>query len=138
MYGTDKNVTNMVNSYIGMFSHHKSNKIKKQIMDKTTKLKEYGNFIGLYENGLSFNDWRWAGLIIYQPYSNDSGTDSGLSGDLTAMKTWKFNFKNCKYNGVKVNANNFGQHNQVFYLYCVGTSGSIKDASAEGLVLNFN
>lgn len=87
-----------------------------------------------YENGLSFNDWSWAGLIIYQPYS----TDSGLSGDLTAMKTWKFNFKNCKYNGVKVNANNFGQHNQVFYLYCVGTSGSIKDASAEGLVLNFN
>lgn len=87
-----------------------------------------------YENGLSFNDWRWAGLIIYQPYS----TDSGLSGDLKAMKTWKFNFKNCKYNGVKVNANNFGQHNQVFYLYCVGTSGSIKDASAEGLVLNFN
>ena len=91
-----------------------------------------------YENGLSFNDWRWAGLIIYQPYSADSGTDSGLSGDLAAMKTWKFNFKNCKYNGVKVNANNFGQHNQVFYLYCVGTSGSIKDASAEGLVLNFN
>lgn len=91
-----------------------------------------------YENGLSFNDWRWAGLIIYQPYSADSGTDIGLSGDLTAMKTWKFNFKNCKYNGVKVNANNFGQHNQVFYLYCVGTSGSIKDASAEGLVLNFN
>ena len=87
-----------------------------------------------YENGLSFNDWRWAGLIIYQPYS----TDSGLSGDLTAMKTWKFNFKNCKYNGVKVNANNFGQHNQVFYLYCVGTSDSVKDASAEGLVLNFN
>lgn len=87
-----------------------------------------------YENGLSFNDWRWAGLIIYQPYS----TDSGLSGDLTAMKTWKFSFKNCKYNGIKVNANNFGQHNQVFYLYCVGTSGSIKDASAEGLVLNFN
>lgn len=87
-----------------------------------------------YENGLSFNDWSWAGLIIYQPYS----TDSGLSGDLTAMKTWKFNFKNCKYNGVKVNANNFGQHNQVFYLYSVGTSGSIKDASAEGLVLNFN
>ena len=87
-----------------------------------------------YENGLSFNDWRWAGLIIYQPYS----TDSGLSGDLRAMKTWKFNFKNCKYNGVKVNANNFGQHNQVFYLYCVGTSGSVKDASAEGLVLNFN
>ena len=94
----------------------------------------FENIEWTYENGLTFNDWRWAGLIIYQPYS----TDSGLSGDLTAMKTWKFNFKNCKYNGVKVNANNFGQHDQVFYLYCVGTSGSIKDASAEGLVLNFN
>lgn len=98
----------------------------------------FENIEWTYENGLTFNDWRWAGLIIYQPYSADSGTDSGLSGDLTAMKTWKFNFKNCKYNGVKVNANNFGQHNQVFYLYCVGTSGSVKDASAEGLVLNFN
>lgn len=94
----------------------------------------FENIEWTYENGLTFNDWRWAGLIIYQPYS----TDSGLSGDLTAMKTWKFNFKNCKYNGVKVNANNFGQYNQVFYLYCVGASGSIKDASAEGLVLNFN
>ena len=94
----------------------------------------FENIEWTYENGLSFNDWRWAGLIIYQPYS----TDSGLSGDLTAMKTWKFSFKNCKYNGVKVNANNFGQHNQVFYLYCVGTSGSIKDAVTEGLILNFN
>ena len=49
-----------MNSYIGMFSRHKSNKIKKQIMDKTTKLKEYGNFIGLYEKSaeglvLNFN-----------------------------------------------------------------------------------
>lgn len=38
-----------MNSYIGMFSHHKSNKIKNQIMDKTTKLKEYEIFIGFYE-----------------------------------------------------------------------------------------
>lgn len=93
----------------------------------------FENIEWTYENGLTSNDWRWAGLIIYQPYS----TDSGLSGDLTAMKTWKFNFKNCKYNGVKVTANNFGQHNQVFYLYCVGISGSIKDAMAEGLTLIF-
>lgn len=38
-----------MNSYIGMFFHHKSNKIKNQIMDKTTKLKEYETFIGFYE-----------------------------------------------------------------------------------------
>lgn len=93
----------------------------------------FENIEWTYENSLTTKDWRWAGLIIYQPYS----TDSGLSGDLTAMKTWKFNFKNCKYNGVKVTANNFGQHNQVFYLYCVGISGSIKDAVAEGLTVIF-
>lgn len=94
----------------------------------------FENIEWTYENGLSFDDWRWAGLIIYQPY----GTDSGLSGDLTAMRTWKFNFKNCKYNGVKVNANNFGEHNQVFYMYSVGTSGSIKDPLENGLVLEFD
>ena len=93
----------------------------------------FENIEWTYENGLTSNDWRWAGLIIYQPYS----TDSGLSGDLTAMKTWKFNFNNCKYNGTKVTANNFGQHSQVFYLYCVGISGSIKDAVAEGLTVLF-
>lgn len=94
----------------------------------------FENIEWTYEDGLTFNDWRWAGLIIYQPYS----TDSGLSGDLTAMNTWKFNFKNCKYNGVKVTENNFGLHNQVFYLYNVGGDGSIKDPVSSGLVLNFN
>lgn len=87
-----------------------------------------------YENGLTSNDWRWAGLIIYQPWKAE---DAGLSGDLTVMKTWKFNFKNCKYNGVKVTANNFGEHNQVFYLYNVGGDRSIKDAVANGLNLTF-
>ena len=86
-----------------------------------------------YESGLSANDWRWAGLIIYQP----SSTDMALNGDLTAVKTWKFNFKNCKYDGEKVTANNFGNHNQVFYLYNVGNDKSFKDASAEGLTLKF-
>ena len=78
-------------------------------------------------------DWSWAGLIIYQPSSGDIA----LGGDLTAIKTWTFNFKNCKYNGVKVTANNFGEHSQVFYLYNVGGDNSIKDAAANGLTLNF-
>ena len=107
------------------------------------RVSNYGNATGVtvnfenidwtYENGLTSDDWRWAGLVIYQPAS----TDSGLSGDLTAMRTWKFNFKNCKYNGVKVTANNFGEHNQVFYLYNVGNDRSIKDAAAEGFTLTF-
>ena len=78
-------------------------------------------------------DWGWAGLIIYQPAS----ADVALNGDLTKIKTWTFNFKNCKYNGVKVTANNFGEKNQVFYLYNIGGDGSIKDPAANGLALNF-
>lgn len=93
----------------------------------------FENIEWTYENSLTTNDWRWAGLVIYQPY----GTDTGLANNLTAMKTWKFNFKNCKYNGVKVTANNFGKHSQVFYLYNVGNDSSIKDAVAEGLDVTF-
>ena len=86
-----------------------------------------------YENSLTTSDWRWAGLIIYQAYS----TDHGSTGELAEMKTWTFNFKNCKYNGTKVTANNFGDHNQVFYMYNVGGGNSIKDPVANGLKLNF-
>ena len=57
-------------------------------------------------------DWDWAGIIIYQP----ANPDVALSGDLSKLQTWTFNFKNCKYNGKAVTANNFGEHNQVFYL----------------------
>ena len=86
-----------------------------------------------YENGLSHNDWRWAGLAIYQPAS----ADIALGGDLTKLRTWTFNFINCKYNGQKVTGNNFGGHNQVFYLYNVGNTGAVTDPLANGLTLNF-
>lgn len=92
----------------------------------------FENIDWTYENGLSFDEWGWAGLVIYQPY----GSDSGVTGDLTAMKTWHFNFKNCKYNGVKVDENNFGNHNQVFYLYNVNKV-KFKDPIAEGFDVNF-
>ena len=94
----------------------------------------FENIEWTYENSLTSSDWSWAGLIIYQPYS----TDNGLNGNLDAMKTWTFNFKNCKYNGVKVTENNFGEHNQVFYLYNVGNDGSIKNPVTNDLVLNFD
>lgn len=76
----------------------------------------------------------YAGLIIYQPF----GTDEGVTeGGLAAMKTWKFNFKNCKYNGVVVVDNNMGEHNQV--MYCYGVDGNkVKDPVELGLNLNFN
>jgi len=78
-------------------------------------------------------DWGWAGLVIYQPAT----TDVALGGDLSKIQTWKFNFKNCKYNGVKVTANNFGEKNQVFYLYNINKTGGITDPVANGLTLNF-
>ena len=93
----------------------------------------FENIEWTYENSITADDWRWAGLVIYQP----SSSDIGLSGDLTAMKTWTFKFKNCKYNGKKVTSNNFGEHNQVFFLYDVGNDRSIKDAVAEGMNVTF-
>ena len=96
---------------------------------------EFENIEWTYENTPNKNsaDWSYGGLIIYQPFS----TDNGINGDLLTMETWTFKFKNCKYNGVKVTSNNFGEHNQVFYLYNVGNDGSVKDADAY-LALSFN
>ena len=76
-----------------------------------------------YENGLTFNDWNWAGLVIYQPAMNDIAT----GGDLSKIATWTFKFKNCRYNGVKVTDNNFGEHNQVLYFYNVNHSGVVSE-----------
>ena len=95
----------------------------------------FENVAWTYENTPNKDaaDWGWAGLIIYQP----AGADVALGGDLSKVQTWTFNFKNCKYNGVKVTANNFGEKNQVFYLYNIGGSGAITDPVAGGLTLNF-
>ena len=95
----------------------------------------FENVAWTYENTPNKDaaDWGWAGLIIYQPAS----ADVALGGDLSKVQTWTFNFKNCKYNGVKVTANNFGEKNQVFYLYNVGGGGAITDPVANGLTLNF-
>lgn len=88
-----------------------------------------------YENtpNIESADFGWAGIIIYQPASSDVA----LGGDLSKLQTWTFNFKNCKYNGKAVTANNFGEHNQVFYLYNVSGDGSLKDPVANSLTLNF-
>ena len=95
----------------------------------------FENVAWTYENtpNIESADFGWAGLIIYQP----AGGDVALSGDLSKVQTWAFNFKNCKYNGVKVTENNFGEKNQVFYLYNVGGGGAIADPVANGLTLNF-
>jgi hypothetical protein len=79
-----------------------------------------------YENASpDGSDWGWAGLMIFQPASQDVA----LAGDISKIATWKVNVKNCKYNGKKVTVNNFGEHNQVVYLYNVGNTGAVSDAS---------
>lgn len=111
----------------------------------TLRLANYKNATGVtvnfenvswtYENTPNKDaaDWGWAGLIIYQP----ANSDVALGGDLSKLQTWTFNFKNCKYNGVKVTENNFGEKNQVFYLYNINKTGAITDPVANGLTLNF-
>ena len=113
------------------------------------RIANYGNATGVtvtfenvewtYENTPNKDaaDWTWAGLIIYQPSSSGGATDAGLNGDLSYMQTWNFKFKNCKYNGEKVTANNFGQHNQVFYLYNVNKTGAITDPTENGFNISF-
>lgn len=77
-----------------------------------------------YENvAYGDGDKAWAGLIIYQPF----GKDNASTGDNTALNTWTFKFKNCKYNGTKVTANNFGEANQVMYFYDMNKSGAAED-----------
>lgn len=96
---------------------------------------EFENIDWTYENtpNKEAADWGWAGLIIYQP----SSTDVALGGDLSKIQTWNFKFKNCRYNGVKVDANNFGENNQVFYLYNIGGGGAITNPEANGITLVF-
>ena len=77
-----------------------------------------------YENA-DASDWKWAGLVIYQP----AGADVALTGDTSKLATWKFNFTNCKYNDVVVDANNFGAHNQVIYAYNIGGTKAVTDLS---------
>lgn len=114
-----------------------SNVLRLANYDNTTGVTvEFENIEWTYENTPNKDaaDWSWAGLVIYQPY----GTDVALGGDLSVLKTWNFKFKNCKYNGVKVDSNNFGEHNQVFYLYNVGGSGATSDPAAiSGMKITF-
>ena len=76
-----------------------------------------------YEEGLTTKDWKWAGLMIYQPASKDKA----LAGDYEALKTWKIEFKNCKYNGKLVDSINTGEHNQIIYFYNCNGDGECKN-----------
>ncbi len=65
----------------------------------------------------------WAGLVIIQPY----GTDMAHNGDTSKHQTWNMTFRNCRYNGELVDANNFGTIKQVAYFYDLNKSGGTSD-----------
>lgn len=81
-----------------------------------------------YENiEYTSEDAAWAGLILFQPWP--SASDAAWKGtDLTPIKSWKFVFDNCSYNGVKITENVFGDIKQVIYGYTLDAEGkSIND-----------
>lgn len=71
------------------------------------------------------DDWTWAGLMLFQP----AAKDKALTGDTSCINTWKISFKNCKYNGTAVTANNFGEHNQCVIAYNIGGTGAVADGA---------
>lgn len=91
----------------------------------------FENVSWTYENA-DTSDPTWAGLLIFQP----AATDAALVGDTSKIATWTVNVKDCVYNGVKVNSNNFGNINQVAILYNVNGSGAVTDASST-FTINF-
>jgi hypothetical protein len=94
----------------------------------------FENIDWTYENSLTQQYWDYAGLAIYQPASSDVA----LSGDTSKLATWKFIIRNCRYNGVKVTENNFGEHSQAVYLYNVGGNNKVDNPDVvEGLQVVF-
>ena len=83
----------------------------------------FKNIDWTYETkGYTEEDKQYAGLIIFQPWPSDA--DSAYkSKDLTSIKTWKFIFDNCRYNGQKITENIFGSISQVIYGYTLDAEG---------------
>ena len=86
-----------------------------------------------YEDSPEGGDWSWAGLLLFQP----AGSDKALTGDNSDLETWTFVFDNCKYNGVKVTANNFGEHGQAFIVYNMNKNGLVEDPTVYNLNMQF-
>ena len=77
-----------------------------------------------YENkSYATEDIAWAGLILFQPWPL-SVDAAWKSSDLTSIKTWKFVFDNCSYDGTKITENTFGSISQVIYGYTLDDAGN--------------
>lgn len=129
----DDAVVNFKDSYLNLDVDNSNALRLANYSNATGVTVNFENVTWTYENAEG-SDWAWAGLVIYQP----AGSDAALNGDYSKLATWKFNFKNCKYNDEVVNAVNFGNHNQVIYGYNLNKSGNVSDISQiTGLTITF-
>lgn len=78
-------------------------------------------------------DLIWTALILIQPFENSKNTDKAYAGNFDCYKTWKFVFDNCKYNGEKVAALNYGEHNNVIVGYDFNHDGKTVDVRTLGI-----
>jgi hypothetical protein len=118
-------VINIKDSYLNL-DVDKSNLLRLANYTNATGVTvNFENVEWTYENAPA-SDWSWAGLVIYQPASSDVA----LGGNMSKIATWTFNFKNCKYNGEKVNSVNYGEHSQVIYGYDINRTGNVSDISS--------
>lgn len=106
------------------------------------RISNYGNSTGVsitFENidwtydSAEVSSYEYAGLLLYQV----AGSDNAKTGDTSAIATWTVKFKNCTYNGVKVNSNNFGTKKQVFYAYGINGGTTSDPSLIEGLTIIF-
>lgn len=128
---TDNAVITIKDSSFSLDVEHSNILRISNITNASNVVVNFENIDWTYEEGAG-TDFTYAGLVFYQAF----GSDIAFAGDTTKTATWRFNFKNCRYNGVKVDADNFGEHNQVLYTYHVNGQG-IQDAAAAGFTLNF-
>lgn len=75
---------------------------------------KFKNIKWTYEDSTSKNTPEWAGIVLYQGCGTDVTT---ADGDFSKLKTWKFIFEDCYYNGEKVTENKEGlNHLIIFYV----------------------
>lgn len=72
------------------------------------------------------------GLVLFQP----SGTAPELKGDLSYLKTWKFEFTNCRYNGELITTNEFANPRCLLLGYNVSGDNIYKLIDDLNIIIN--
>ncbi|MCQ2585003.1 MAG: fibronectin type III domain-containing protein [Treponema sp.] len=74
----------------------------------------------------------WATIVFYQSTSTTVPT---VKEEIEALKTWNFNFENCRYNGQLVTEAEASGFKKLMLLYVITTKGRIKATDVSDWVL---